>query len=68
MAQRGQNRAGAVDRGTEIHPEKDKLKHEDIHRDGHIRASCAGHGRTLECAGLGREGSLFRLVEGGFRV
>lgn len=39
-AHRGQNRAGAVSRGPEIHVEKDKLKHEDIQRDRLVRASC----------------------------
>lgn len=64
VAHRGQNRAETVDRGTEIPTEKDKVKHADIHREGLITTSYAGgHWESLELAGLGCEGSLFRFVE-----
>lgn len=61
---KGQNRAGVVDGGPEIHPERDKYA--DSHRDGLLGASWAGvegHGDTLEFAGVRCEGSLLRSVK-----
>ena len=44
MAHRRQHRAEATNSSTEVHLDKDQLKHEDIQRDRLIKASCAGHG------------------------